>query len=76
MQPSFNFQGRNANLKPTTHNEDLQAKSKELYKSQRQKKVMDKKYHDESLESLRTTTLYAMIKTVRSNRRTICVEYL
>lgn len=74
MQPSLNFQGRNANSNPTSHNEDLQAKSKELIKSQRQKEVIEKRNHH--AESLRTTTLYALIRKVRSNRKTICFEYL
>lgn len=48
MQPNLNFQGRNANSKPTSHNEDLQAKIKELIKSQRQKEVTEKKNRAES----------------------------
>lgn len=52
MQTSLNFQGRNSNSKPTSHNEDLQAKSKQLTKSQRQKEVIEKK---NCAESLRTT---------------------
>lgn len=42
MQPTLNFQGRNANSKPTSYNEDLQDKTKELIKSQRQKEDTEK----------------------------------
>lgn len=42
MQPTLNLQGRNANSKPTSHNEDLRAKTKELIKSQRQKEDTEK----------------------------------
>lgn len=73
MQPNLNFQGRNANPKPTSHNEDLQAKSKELIKSQKQKEVTEKKNH---AESPRTITLHSLIRKVKSNRKAICVEYL
>jgi len=67
MQPILNFQGRNTNSRHTNHNENLQAKNKEPNKSQRQKEVTEKQ---NSAESLRTSSLYVMIRKATSNRIT------